>query len=97
MLDNAIHHGGPGTHVTVRVVAHGVEVEDDGPGIAPEHQAHVFERFYRAAAPGVSGSGLGLAIVQEIARQHGGRVELHSPLAKGRGTRIGLFWPVPQV
>ena len=97
LLDNAIHHGGPGTHVTVRVVAHGVEVEDDGPGIAPEHQAHVFERFYRAAAPGVSGSGLGLAIVQEIARQHGGRVELHSPLAKGRGTRIGLFWPVPQV
>jgi len=97
LLDNALHHGGPDTHVTVRVVAHGVEVEDDGPGIAPEHQAHVFERFYRAAAPGVSGSGLGLAIVQEIARQHGGRVELHSPLAKGRGTRIGLVWPVPQV
>ena len=92
LLDNALHHGGRGTHVTVRALAHGVEVQDDGPGIAPEHQAHVFERFYRAAAPGVSGSGLGLAIVQEIARQHGARVELHSPLDTGRGTRIGLVW-----
>lgn len=97
LLDNAIHHGGPGTHVTVRAMAMGIEVEDDGPGIAPEHQTHVFERFYRAAAPGVSGSGLGLAIVQEIVRQHGGRIELRSPVVKGRGTRIGLVWPVPQV
>ena len=93
LLDNAIHHGGTGTRITVRVVAQGIEVEDDGPGIAPEHQAHVFERFYRAAAPGVSGSGLGLAIVQEIVRQHGGRVALYSPLAEGRGTRVGLLWP----
>ena len=97
LLDNAIHHGGAGTRITVRVLAQGIEVEDDGPGIAPEHQAHVFERFYRAAAPGVSGSGLGLAIVQEIARQHGGRVELYSPLADGRGARIGLVWPGAQV
>ena len=97
LLDNAIHHGGSGTRITVRALAQGIEVEDDGPGIAPEHQAHVFERFYRAAAPGVTGSGLGLAIVQEIARQHGGRVVLHSPLAHGRGTRIGLVWPELQV
>lgn len=97
LLDNAIHHGGSGTRITVRALAQGIEVEDDGPGIAPEHQAHVFERFYRAAEPGVTGSGLGLAIVQEIARQHGGRVVLHSPIAHGRGTRIGLLWPALQV
>ncbi|MBM3387091.1 MAG: sensor histidine kinase, partial [Betaproteobacteria bacterium] len=93
LIDNALHHGGPGVRVTVRVGLHWLEVEDDGPGIAPAHQGHVFERFYRAAMPGVSGSGLGLAIVQEIARQHGASVQLHSPLAQGRGTCIRLQWP----
>ncbi len=93
LIDNAMHHGGPGVRITVRVDAQGIEVEDDGPGIAPEHQAHVFERFYRAAAPGVAGSGLGLAIVQEIARQHGAQVQVHSPVHKGRGTLIRLAWP----
>lgn len=95
LMDNAMHHGGPGVRITVRVHARGLEVEDDGPGIAPPHQAHVFERFYRAAAPGVSGSGLGLAIVQEIARQHGAQVVLRSPLRSGRGTLVGLLWPAP--
>lgn len=93
LIDNAMHHGEPGVRITVRVTAQGIEVEDDGPGIPPEHQAHVFERFYRAAAPGVSGSGLGLAIVQEIARQHAAQVLLRSPVRDGRGTSIALVWP----
>lgn len=93
LIDNAMHHGGPGVRITVRVTAQGIEVEDDGPGIAQEHQNHVFERFYRAAAPGVTGSGLGLAIVQEIAHQHGALVQVHSPLSEGRGTLMRLFWP----
>ncbi|MEY5027955.1 MAG: Sensor protein QseC [Pseudomonadota bacterium] len=93
LIDNAMHHGGRGVHITVRVGPQSLEVEDNGPGIAPEHQAHVFERFYRAAAAGVSGSGLGLAIVQEIARQHGAQVQVHSPVHDGRGTRIRLYWP----
>ena len=95
LIDNAMHHGGPGVRITVRVHDQGIEVEDEGPGIAPEHQAHVFERFYRASAPGVSGSGLGLAIVQEIARQHGAQVLLRSPVANGRGTSITLRWVRP--
>lgn len=93
LIDNAMHHGGSGVRITVRVDAQGIEVEDDGPGIAPDHQAHVFERFYRACAPGVSGSGLGLAIVQEIARQHGAQVLLRSPVAEGRGALFCLRWP----
>jgi two-component system sensor histidine kinase TctE len=93
LIDNAIHHGTAGTHITVRVGDRWLEVEDDGPGIAPEHQAHVFERFYRAAPSGVSGSGLGLAIVKEIASQHGAQVGVRSPLADGRGTAIRLSWP----
>jgi len=93
LIDNAMHHGGRGVHITVRVGPRSLEVEDNGPGIAPEHQGHVFERFYRAAAVGVSGSGLGLAIVQEIARQHGAQVQVHSPVRDGRGTRVRLYWP----
>lgn len=92
LIDNAMHHGGPGVHITVRVGPQGIEVEDNGPGIAPEHQAHVFERFYRAAAAGVTGSGLGLAIVQEIARQHGARAQVLSPVRDGHGTSVRLVW-----
>jgi two-component system sensor histidine kinase TctE len=93
LIDNAIYHGPLGTHITVRVGDRWLEVEDDGPGIAPEHQAHVFERFYRAAPSGVNGSGLGLAIVKEIASQHGAVMHLTSPVEKGRGTRIRMDWP----
>jgi two-component system sensor histidine kinase TctE len=94
LIDNAMHHGGPGVHITVRVGPQGLEVEDNGPGIPPEHQPHVFERFYRAAAAGVSGSGLGLAIVQEIARQHGAQTQVCSPVHQGRGTLVRLCWSV---
>jgi two-component system sensor histidine kinase TctE len=93
LIDNAMHHGPVGTRITVRVGPGWVDVVDDGPGIAPEHQAHVFERFYRAAPPGVSGSGLGLAIVKEIASQQGAHIKLHSPVANGRGTAIRMSWP----
>lgn len=92
LIDNALHHGPPGVRITVRVVAQGIEVEDDGPGIASEHQPHVFERFYRAALPSVTGSGLGLSIVQEIARQHGAKVLMQSPVQNGHGTLMRLVW-----
>ncbi len=95
LVDNAIHHCPSGAHITVRVGPHWVEVQDNGSGIAQAHQAHVFERFYRAAAAGVSGSGLGLAIVQEIAKQHAAQVQLRSPVEEGRGTIIRVVWPQP--
>jgi two-component system sensor histidine kinase TctE len=92
LIDNAIHHAPKGAHITVRVGLGWVEVQDDGLGIAPEHQAHVFERFYRAAPAGVTGSGLGLAIVKEIASQHGVALSLTSPAHPERGTVIRLQW-----
>jgi len=65
-------------YVTVRVRREGdevlLEVEDTGPGIAPEERGQVFERFYRVLGSRQDGSGLGLAIVREIATQHGARV-----------------------
>ena len=61
-------------HITVRVQSLGeqgvLEVEDSGPGIAPEERERVFDRFYRVLGTLSDGSGLGLAIVREIAQTH---------------------------
>lgn len=88
LIDNALHHTPPGTRVTVRIGPRWMEVEDSGPGIPAEHQAHVFERFYRAAPASLRGSGLGLAIVREIAEQSGATVTLRSGPATGTVFRI---------
>jgi two-component system sensor histidine kinase SenX3 len=63
-----------------------IAVADQGYGIPPEHQASVFEKFFRvprvedAETPG---TGLGLALVREIAELHGGRVTLESEIGTG--------------
>ena len=53
-----------------------LQVEDNGPGIAPAERAHVLQPFYRVLGNGVDGSGLGLPIVEEIARQHRADVQI---------------------
>jgi signal transduction histidine kinase len=82
LVENAIRHTPTGTTVIVRVVRRGhaavLEVRDDGPGIPPEDQKHLFQRFYRAAGGKASGSGLGLAIASELASRLGGSIELSS-------------------
>ncbi|WP_410660812.1 sensor histidine kinase [Amycolatopsis sp. lyj-112] len=73
---------------TVRVV-----VDDDGPGIAPEHRDRVFDRFYRVSdsrARSSGGTGLGLAMVAEAVRRRGGRVRVgESP---DGGARFQIVW-----
>jgi len=73
-------------YVTVRVRREAdevlLEVEDTGPGIAPEERGQVFERFYRVLGSRQDGSGLGLAIVREIATQHGARIQLFEASAR---------------
>jgi signal transduction histidine kinase/HAMP domain-containing protein len=66
-----------------------VEVEDSGPGIRPEVQRHVFDRFYRGERD-AHGFGLGLAIVRESVRTLGGRIELDSSPGQGTVFRILL-------
>lgn len=70
-----------------------LEVEDDGPGIAPEERGKAVQRFYRVLGTTGEGNGLGLAIADEIARVHRSHLELcdasHSPGAS-RGLRIRL-------
>jgi two-component system sensor histidine kinase TctE len=61
-----------------------LSVMDNGPGIAAEERAKVFQRFYRVLGSSAEGSGLGLAIVREVAELHGGEVSLHdNPLTSG--------------
>ena len=82
-----------------------VRVSDNGPGIAPEHLSHLFDRFYRidqartrrddqATGPkSPAGSGLGLSIVQWIVKSHGGEVKVESQV--GIGTTFEVqFKPV---
>jgi signal transduction histidine kinase len=97
LVGNALVHGCRG--VAVRVGRDGVgafaEVVDRGPGIAPEHLPHLFERFYKAdPSRSGSGTGLGLAIAQENARLLGGEIEVRSEL--GEGTRFTLRLPVTE-
>jgi len=66
-----------------------VEIEDSGPGISPEVQRHVFDRFYRGERD-AHGFGLGLAIVRESVRTLGGRIELDSSPGQGTVFRILL-------
>ena len=82
LVENAILHTPPGTEIRLATAAtdDGVElrVEDTGPGIPPDDQQHVFERFYRVGGAVSSGSGLGLAIARELAGVMGGEIVLDS-------------------
>jgi heavy metal sensor kinase len=98
LLDNAIRYTPPGGWITVCSTRCGSEaaisISDTGPGIAPEHLPHLFDRFFRidrARGRAQGGNGLGLAIAQSIAQAHGGRIHVTS--AVGRGSTFTLFLP----
>lgn len=96
LVDNAFVYGRPKGQVTVRCGQIDeqifLEVEDDGPGIPDQERKLAIERFYRAAGTqGVGiGSGLGLSIVDEIARNHGGRLLLEDGPQGGLKARVLL-------
>jgi signal transduction histidine kinase len=97
LVGNALEHGGVDVRVHVGVSGRRlvVDVLDAGPGIAPEHLPHLFERFYKAdPARARGGSGLGLAIAMENARLLGGDIEVRSEL--GSGTAFRLVLPVTE-
>jgi two-component system sensor histidine kinase TctE len=89
LIENAVLYSPPSGWVTVRVggdaLSAYIEVEDSGPGIAPEDQKRVFDRFFRVLGTGAEGSGLGLSIVKEIAEQHQASVAFMPP-----GSRKGM-------
>ena len=98
LCDNAIKYNRDGGRVDVTVAADAggssITVADTGIGIAPEHQARVFERFYRvdkSHSKASGGTGLGLSIVKHAMQLHHGRIELESTL--GTGTTIRAIFP----
>ncbi len=99
LLSNAIQYNRPGGSVFVTLGKDGdaavLRVADTGPGIAAEHQPHVFDRFYRVDPARTSdrgGCGLGLAICREIVLAHGGSIELES--APGQGAVFTVRLPL---
>jgi signal transduction histidine kinase len=79
LLDNAVKYGGHDGRVTLRTLFREgrarIEVEDNGPGVAPADRTRIWEPFVRLpGTPPVPGSGIGLAVVRDLVVAHGGKV-----------------------
>jgi two-component system OmpR family sensor kinase len=101
LIGNVVRHTPAGSPVEIGVGRRGdrvvLEVRDHGPGIAPEHAARVFERFYRVDPSRTrdgsgtgGGAGLGMAIVAAIVEAHGGEVALVTTEGGGATVRVTL-------
>jgi len=100
LLTNASKYA-PGSQVLVQLEIASdnayLRLQDNGPGIAPEHLDHLFKRFYRVPTKeaNVRGTGLGLFICRQIIRAHGGKIWVESKL--GEGTTFHIELPVNQI
>jgi signal transduction histidine kinase len=97
LAQNAMRYSPPGKPIRIAASMDGeevaVEVTDEGPGIAPEHQTKIFERFYRvdkARSRADGGVGLGLAIVKWAVERMGGSIALQSQPGRGSTFRLRL-------
>ena len=100
LISNALRYTPPSGRVEIGWRLHppqGVEfwVNDNGPGIAPEHLPRLTERFYRvdrSRSRETGGTGLGLAIVKHVVQRHGGHLQISS--VPGQGSRFGFVLPL---
>jgi two-component system phosphate regulon sensor histidine kinase PhoR len=97
LIDNAIKYSDSGAVVSIEAACEAggvvIRVKDTGCGIAPNHLARLFERFYRvdkARSRELGGTGLGLAIVKHIVAAHQGTVQVESAVGKGSTFSIRL-------
>jgi two-component system phosphate regulon sensor histidine kinase PhoR len=97
LIGNAVKYtpesGAVQVSLDVRADRVAIAVRDTGIGIAPDDQAHVFDKFYRAnndAVQKITGTGLGLAIAREVARLHGGDILLESEAGQGSTFTVEL-------
>ncbi len=95
LVDNAIKYTCENTTVTIRLLkdkkSARLIIEDQGPGIATEHRANVFNRFYRIeSCRSTPGNGLGLSLVRAIVALHGGTIALGN--AETRGLRVSIMF-----
>ncbi len=100
-LDNAIKYSPSGGAVQASLRQAGREVQlsikDQGSGILPAEQPHIFERFYRAANVRQlprEGAGLGLALATAIARHHRANIQVNS--TPGQGSTFSVSFPLPE-
>jgi len=98
VVDNAIKYNRPGGMVKISTRMENsslvIQVQDNGIGISPTDQLHIFDRFYRvdkSRTRSQGGSGLGLAIVKKIIENHGGTISVDS--APGQGSTFRLMLP----
>ncbi|MEI2416115.1 ATP-binding protein [Orrella sp. JC864] len=97
LLDNAIRHAPAGGMVRVRCARRedgGVElsVADNGPGVPPQEQEKIFDRFYRVPGSRERGSGIGLSLVARVAALHGATRRCGAGL-QGRGLQVSVIFP----
>lgn len=96
LISNAFRYGRDGGHTAVTVGREGdtavLSVADDGIGIPPALQEHIWQRFYQVdpARSGSEGAGLGLFMVRQIARLHGGTAEVSSTPGTGSTFTVRL-------
>ncbi|MGB8718257.1 MAG: ATP-binding protein, partial [Desulfobacterales bacterium] len=87
LISNALRYVSKGGHISL--VAHRIgphvhlSVRDDGPGIPPEYQSKIFQKFVQVKGQEAGGTGLGLAICKEIVRAHGGAIWVESSAGRG--------------
>ena len=95
LTDNAIKYSPDGGRIFVSLHTEGEglvwRVRDNGVGIPPEDQEHIFERFYRvdkARSRDTGGTGLGLSIVKQLVTMHGGEITVNSALNQGSEFKV---------
>jgi len=104
LISNAIKYSPPESVIGVRlrraillnsqIPAVLISVSDQGPGIPPEEQERVFQRYYRAPGRQAEGLGLGLYLSREIVQMHGGQIWIES--REGQGSTFMVLLPVEQ-
>jgi two-component system, OmpR family, sensor histidine kinase KdpD len=99
LVENAGKYSSPDTEILIRGDVDEnqltISVTDQGPGIAPEEQNRIFEKFYRSRRPSQqrsAGTGMGLAIARGIVEAHEGKISVESAL--GSGSTFTLVIPV---